>query len=315
MTLRLLVTACFVLLAAPAFALPVLSIGNATRSDATITMTLTLSDASNAGITAIKSDIKFASGIFEPSPGSTSSMTGKSIEQSYSQDGILTVTIYGGVNTLADGEIAKLRFTLTPQTNPSDSQVKIVNQSATNAQSNKLGIDAGLPYSVPQSLLTADLTPNTFSFTSQTNVARGVMVQSAPVTVSGINGAAPITISNGEFSIDGGTTWSAVESTVTNGQQVIAKHTTSSAFATTTTTILSINGISAAFTSTTANRAIGDITGNGMAPALSDALLILQAVVGINKLTAEQQHYADMNSDGRVDVGDALLILAKVVGL
>lgn len=58
----------------------------------------------------------------------------------------------------------------------------------------------------------------------------------------------------------------------------------------------------------------GDISNNGKVE-LGDALLILQAAVGSIKLTASQSVYADMNKDGRVDVGDAILILAKVVGL
>lgn len=324
-TLRSIATAFLVFLAVPAFALPTLSIGNATRSDktitignasrveSTITMTLSLSDTSNSGITGLESYIKFDPNIFEPDiNGSTSSVASKSLALNHKTEGFLKIALigFGETSPFVDGEIAKILFTLKPQTNPSDSLVKVVSTSFAPSGWQEL-----FEYNVPKNLLTADTAPDSFSFVPQTNVARGVVVQSAPITVSGINGAAPVSVSNGEFSIDGGTWLSAAGATVKNGQQVIVKHTTSSAFSTTTTTTLSINGISAAFTSTTVSRALGDITGNGMVPALSDALLILQSVVGINKLTAEQRQYADMNSDGRVDVGDALLILAKVVGL
>jgi hypothetical protein len=64
----------------------------------------------------------------------------------------------------------------------------------------------------------------------------------------------------------------------------------------------------------TANATYGLISNNGVAE-LKDALFILQSVVGTLKLTSEEHQRADINDDGRVDVGDAILILAKVVGL
>lgn len=64
-----------------------------------------------------------------------------------------------------------------------------------------------------------------------------------------------------------------------------------------------------------APRFTGDILGRGQLPQLRDSLLILKSVVGAYNITPEQHGYADMNGDGNVDVGDAILILAKVVGL
>lgn len=317
-TLRSIYTILFLLFATPAFSLPTLTIGSASREDSTITMTLTLTEAINAGITALKTDILFDSDVFEPNlPGSSTSIAGKNFKATYNKDGILTVIIYDGANTLSDGEIAKLLFSVKPQTNPASSEVSVVNQSASDSNSTPIPLN-GSSYVVPQLLITPDITPDTFTFIPQTNTLRGVYIQSAPVVINGINSAAPISISNGEFSVNGGVTWRSPSETgisITNGQSIIIRHISSSEFNTTTTTTISINGITATFSSTTAARISGDITGRGTAPQLSDALLVLQAVVGANRLTAEQYRYADMNSDGRVDVGDAILVLSKVVGL
>lgn len=58
----------------------------------------------------------------------------------------------------------------------------------------------------------------------------------------------------------------------------------------------------------------GYITSGGL-PELKDALLVLQSAVGTLKLNSEELQRADFDGNGKVDVGDAILILAKVVGL
>lgn len=46
----------------------------------------------------------------------------------------------------------------------------------------------------------------------------------------------------------------------------------------------------------------------------TDALLVLQHIVGMIKLTAKQLAVADMNSDSKINSTDALLMLQKAVG-
>lgn len=66
-----------------------------------------------------------------------------------------------------------------------------------------------------------------------------------------------------------------------------------------------------AFASTASARLVGDINSDGKANS-TDALLILRYSVG---LSAEfNEKYADVNSDGKINSGDALVILKIAVG-
>ncbi|MCE5210974.1 MAG: hypothetical protein LLG40_05430 [Deltaproteobacteria bacterium] len=95
-----------------------------------------------------------------------------------------------------------------------------------------------------------DTTPDAFTFTDQTNVALSTVIESAAITVSGINSATAISVTGGEYSINGGA-WTSAAGTVTNGQTVKVRHTSSAANATATNTVLTIGGVSDTFTSTT----------------------------------------------------------------
>ena len=100
-----------------------------------------------------------------------------------------------------------------------------------------------------------DTTPNAFSFTAQSGVALSTVITSNAITVSGINSPAAISITGGSYSINGGA-FTAVAGTVTNGQTVAVQHTSSAANSTVTTTTLTIGGVSASFTSTTAGAVV-----------------------------------------------------------
>ncbi|MFY9114328.1 MAG: CAP-associated domain-containing protein [Dethiobacteria bacterium] len=58
----------------------------------------------------------------------------------------------------------------------------------------------------------------------------------------------------------------------------------------------------------------GDVNGDG-AVCVSDAILVLQDVVGIRSLSAGERERADLNGNGKVDVSDAIRILRIIVGL
>jgi hypothetical protein len=97
-----------------------------------------------------------------------------------------------------------------------------------------------------------DLTPDAFSFTDQTDVALSASIESAAITVAGINSASAISITGGEYSIEGGAYTSAA-GTVSDGQSITVRHTSSAGFATATDTTLAIGGVSDVFTTTTVN--------------------------------------------------------------
>jgi hypothetical protein len=97
-----------------------------------------------------------------------------------------------------------------------------------------------------------DTTPDTFSFTDQTNLHLSTLTESIAITVAGIDSAAAISVSGGEYQINGGA-WTSAASTVSNGQSVKVRNTTASLGNTAVNTTLTIGGMSDTFTTTTTN--------------------------------------------------------------
>lgn len=58
----------------------------------------------------------------------------------------------------------------------------------------------------------------------------------------------------------------------------------------------------------------GSVKGDGKVD-VGDAILVLRSIVGLSNLDLLQETAADVNGDGRIDVGDAILILRRIVGL
>src|SRR5689334_16372929 len=67
--------------------------------------------------------------------------------------------------------------------------------------------------------------PAPFSFTSTCGQSPGIIVESDSITVTGISSPVPISIRNGEYSINGGP-YTSQAGTVSNGQIVSVRHTT-----------------------------------------------------------------------------------------
>ena len=97
-----------------------------------------------------------------------------------------------------------------------------------------------------------DTTPEQFTFTDQTGVALSSIIESNVITVTGINVSAAISITGGEYSINGGA-YTSDSGTVENSQTVRVRQTSSSSYSTTTDATLTIGGVSDTFTVTTAD--------------------------------------------------------------
>ncbi len=95
-----------------------------------------------------------------------------------------------------------------------------------------------------------DTTPNQFTFADQADVPLSTVIVSNTVTITGINAAAAISVSGGEYSVNGAAFVSS-PGTVVLGDQVRARHTSSSANSTAVNTLLTVDSISDTFTSTT----------------------------------------------------------------
>lgn len=96
-----------------------------------------------------------------------------------------------------------------------------------------------------------DTTPAAFSFTDQTDVALSSTMTSAAIEVAGINYPAAITVTGGTYDINASGTFVSTEGTVSVGDDIRARHTSSASNSTATNTVVTIGGVSDTFTSTT----------------------------------------------------------------
>ncbi|MBD8552445.1 hypothetical protein [Sphingomonas sp. CFBP 8764] len=143
-----------------------------------------------------------------------------------------------------------------------------------------------------------DTTPNAFTFTDATNAAPSTLTASNAITVSGINAASAISVSGGEYQINGGS-WVTAAGTVTNGQTVKVRLTSSSAASTTSNVTLTIGGVSDTFSVTTAAAAgqTGLLTRTATLAAwdASDRTTMFQSADSSVPVTATAQPVARMN--------------------
>lgn len=98
---------------------------------------------------------------------------------------------------------------------------------------------------------TSDTTPDAFSFADQSNVSQSTIISSDPITVAGIDADATISITDGEYAIDGGAFTSGA-GTIAAGQQVVVRVTSGSGFQATAASTLTIGGVSDEFSVITA---------------------------------------------------------------
>lgn len=95
--------------------------------------------------------------------------------------------------------------------------------------------------------LSVDTTPDAFSFTDATDVALSTVTESDDITVSGINAPAAISVTGGEYRINGGS-WVSSSGTVSNGDTVRVRGTSSGSNSTAVNVVLTIGGVSDTFT-------------------------------------------------------------------
>ncbi|MDP4028452.1 MAG: DUF1566 domain-containing protein [Gallionella sp.] len=111
-----------------------------------------------------------------------------------------------------------------------------------------------------------DFTPDAFSFIAQTGVALSSVATSNTITVAGINSAANISIVGGTYSINGGC-YTSTPGTVSNGDEVTVRQTSSASYNTLTTATLTIGWIEGSFHFVTLNLAVSSIVVDPVAPA------------------------------------------------
>ena len=155
---------------------------------------------------------------------------------SYRIDGGAFVTAAG---TVREGQLVQVQHTSSQLAN------QAVNTTLT------VGTVSDTFTSTTGFLVQADATPNGFDFTDAGGVVTDSLVESDLVTIGGINVSTAISVSGGEYSVDGGP-YVSYASTILNGQTVRLRHRSAAAFAASTTTTLTVGGVSGSFVSTTA---------------------------------------------------------------
>lgn len=96
-----------------------------------------------------------------------------------------------------------------------------------------------------------DTAPTAYSFTDQTDVALSSTMTSDAITVAGINYPAAISVSGGTYDINASDSFTSSAGTVSVGDTVRARHTSSASNLTAVDTIVTIGGVSDTFSSTT----------------------------------------------------------------
>lgn len=160
------------------------------------------------------------------------------------------VTVTGGTYSIGSGA-----FVSTAGTVDAGQTIRVRQTASASPNTETIAtLNVGgvaVPFTVKTGAATStDTTPTPFTFTNMTSVAVSTVVTSAPITVSGINAPAPISVAGGTYSIGSGA-FVSTAGTVTNGQTVRVRHTSSASNNTVTTTTLTIGGVSGTFTSTT----------------------------------------------------------------
>jgi hypothetical protein len=97
----------------------------------------------------------------------------------------------------------------------------------------------------------ADTVPDAFTFIDVIKVPPNKTQTSNAVTITGIDAPAPISVSGGEYQIVNVTEWTTAAGTISNGQQVRVRHVSSRQLGTTTSTTLTVGGVSDTFSSKT----------------------------------------------------------------
>ncbi|MBL8225036.1 MAG: hypothetical protein JNM50_06880 [Chromatiales bacterium] len=103
-----------------------------------------------------------------------------------------------------------------------------------------------------------DAVPDAFEFADVVGAAAGVEVTSAPVTVSGINVPAPVSVTGGSYSVGCEGAFTSADGTIESGQTVCVRLTSSEAAGGNAVATLAIGGVEGQFSVTTMNFFAGD---------------------------------------------------------
>ena len=166
-----------------------------------------------------------------------------------------TVSITGGEFKVNDGAWSGSVGSIPPGALLT---VRVTTEATFNTTTTASITVAGFTTAFSATTINPDTTPDSFTFVPLTNAPQSTLEASNTVTITGINAPAPISITGGEYSVNGGAFTNA-PGMVSSGDTVTVRQTSSGSLGATTTVTLTIGGVSGTFTvTTTAADAIPD---------------------------------------------------------
>lgn len=175
-------------------------------------------------------------------------------------EGSATLTVYLARNgaMVGDAKSIALTDTMTGHVLGGASDTWGASLSAYNASDLQVVCFAhGTPSTVHIDYLTAqatyssgDAAPDAFTFPAATGVATGTVSTATAQTISGISAAAVVTVTNGEWSKNGGA-WTTADGSVVNGDTVNVRQTAALTENTSVVTVLTVGGVSGYYSVTT----------------------------------------------------------------
>lgn len=175
-------------------------------------------------------------------------------------EGSATLTVYLARNgaMVGDAKSIALTDTMTGHVLGGASDTWGASLSAYNASDLQVVCFAqGTPSTVHIDYLTAqatyssgDAAPDAFTFPAASGVATGTVSTATAQTISGISVAAAVTVTNGEWSKNGGA-WTTADGSVVNGDTVNVRQTAALTENTSVVTVLTVGGVSGYYSVTT----------------------------------------------------------------
>jgi hypothetical protein len=128
--------------------------------------------------------------------------------------------------------------------------MKVTSSTAYSTAKNAVLTIGGVSDTFTVTTYAKDVEPDPIAFVDKTNVTLSSVVTSDPITVTGINAAAPISITGGKYSVNGGA-FIATAGTVVNNATVKVRVTASGSYGTTVNAVVTIGTDTDTFSATT----------------------------------------------------------------
>ena len=157
---------------------------------------------------------------------------------------------------------------------------------------------------------TPDSEPDSFAFTDLVDVALDSVQTSNAVTITGINTAAAVSVTGGEYALGCGGVFTAAPGTIDNGETVCVRHTSAATHDTATDTTLTVGGVADTFTSTTTGL---DTDSDGIPDAGDNCTLIANPTQCDSDGDGFGNHCdGDLNNNGFTNTQDYVLFRAQL---